>query len=182
MLKILTQHSRLRIYVIYGVVGVIIFLVGGAAGWFVRRATAPTKTETSTPSAAAIDAANKQNDRPDPKLAPASIAPAASPTPSHLASPEQATITKLAQENGSILFTATVPDSSSSGTCVITFASENSRPVVKQVSSTNKDGSSLCGPLAIPEYEFSYLGEWTVSLQYTSQSAQATVGGRITIK
>lgn len=92
------------------------------------------------------------------------------------------TITQLVETGGQVLFTATVANTTTAGTCVVTFTNPNDRPVTKQVESTNKDSTSLCGPLIISAYEFSYLGTWQVEFHYYSDSQQATTNSSVVIQ
>lgn len=93
-----------------------------------------------------------------------------------------ATITQLDQTGDTVNFAAKINNSPSPGTCVVTFSNPNDRPVTRQFDSTVKDSVSVCGPLAIPSLEFSYLGEWNVSLRYYVGTKQAIVDGKVVIK
>lgn len=93
-----------------------------------------------------------------------------------------ASITQLEQIGDNIKFAAEISNSPSIGTCVVTFTNANDRPVTKQFSATPSNNSMLCGPMDIPALEFSYLGEWTVSLRYYVGSEQAIASGKVIIK
>lgn len=93
-----------------------------------------------------------------------------------------ATITTLSETNQDIHFTATISNSPTAGTCVVTFSNPNDRPVTKQVDATVSNGTASCGPLTIPANEFSYLGTWQVTLHYYLGSQQATAQDSVTIQ
>ena len=92
------------------------------------------------------------------------------------------TISVLEQSGNNVKFAASIKNSSSAGQCVVTFSNPNDRPVVKQFDATVKDGSAICGPIEVPALEFSYLGEWQVSLRYYVGTEQATTTGKVTIR
>ena len=94
----------------------------------------------------------------------------------------KASITQLEQKDNLILFSAAVENASSAGSCTVTFSSPNDKPVVKEVDASMKDGVALCGPLNISSLEFSYLGEWQVTLRYYLNDEQAVATGKITIR
>jgi len=91
-----------------------------------------------------------------------------------------ATITDLNQEENTIKFSANITNAKNQGTCVVTFSNENDRPIVKEFDAAQKDNSALCVS-TFSALEFSYLGEWDVSLRYYSGSEQAVAQGKITI-
>jgi len=92
-----------------------------------------------------------------------------------------AAITKLEQNDNQISFAAKISNSKNPGTCVVTFSNPNDRPIVKQFDSTSKDSVTLCES-TFSALEFSYLGEWNVSLRYYVGSEQAFTEGRVIIK
>lgn len=93
-----------------------------------------------------------------------------------------ATITDVVQDGSNVDFNARIDNSTGAGTCVITFTNPNDRPVTKQIEATYKAGTSLCGPLKIPAYEFSFLGQWDVALHYYENSEQVTATSQVTIQ
>lgn len=88
------------------------------------------------------------------------------------------TIEKLSQENGSITYSATIGNPGESGTCSATFSNNTDRPVTR---TTTAEGPS-CGPVSIPEAEFSTLGTWTLTLRYYTNNTQAVATQTIEIK
>jgi cytoskeletal protein RodZ len=92
----------------------------------------------------------------------------------------KASITKLEQNGDQITFSAKI-DNSENGTCVVTFSNANDRPIVKQFDSTTKGDVTLCES-TFSSFEFSYIGEWDVSLRYYIGAEQALAQGKITIK
>lgn len=93
-----------------------------------------------------------------------------------------ATITRLEQTDEGVIFSATVTNSPTAGRCVVTFTNPNDKPVVKEVDATTKDGTALCGPLTVSPLEFSYLGEWQVTLRYYFNDQQAVASEKVTIR
>jgi hypothetical protein len=93
-----------------------------------------------------------------------------------------ASITQLAEANNQITFAASVSNATTTGTCVVTFSNTNDRPVTKQFNATYSNGTAQCGPTNISAYEFSYLGQWQVSLRYYENGQQATAEGSINIR
>lgn len=93
-----------------------------------------------------------------------------------------ATITQLEQLDDTVKFSATIENSTSAGTCVVTFTNPNDRPVTKQFDATIKDGVTLCKSSDIPSLEFSYLGAWSVSFRYYVGGEQITATGEVTIQ
>jgi cytoskeletal protein RodZ len=93
-----------------------------------------------------------------------------------------ASITQLVEVNNTVKFTATVQNTDSAGTCVVTFSNPNDRPVTQQSTSANANGVSTCGPISIPANEFSYLGQWSVDFHYYVGDQQATTSDVITIQ
>lgn len=74
------------------------------------------------------------------------------------------------QESGAVTVTAPVNGARTAGTCVFTFTSKDSRPVVRQVSSAPKDTSQEC-MISIPEVEFDKIGGWQIeALFYTPEN------------
>jgi hypothetical protein len=86
------------------------------------------------------------------------------------------TITETNQSNGSVNATALVQGSSSDGTCVFSYSSED-KPVVKQVASSENKCSS-----SIPEVEFSKLGEWNLNVTYYNRNQKAEANRSVEIK
>lgn len=93
-----------------------------------------------------------------------------------------ATISRLEQTDEGIIFSATIANSPTAGRCVVTFTNPNDKPVVKEIDATTKDGTALCGPLTVSPLEFSYLGEWQVTLRYYLNDQQAIASGKVTIR
>lgn len=93
-----------------------------------------------------------------------------------------ASITTLEQSGDAVNFSAKINGTASNGTCVVTFSNANDRPVTKEFSSTTKDNITTCGPVSIPSLEFSFLGEWNVSLRYYTGTEQVVTEGKVTIQ
>lgn len=85
------------------------------------------------------------------------------------------------QSGGSITASATIHNpGSGSGSCVFTFENDNDKPVVRQTAPTS--GGSICDSGNIPEQEFTYLGQWKLTLRYYSNNTQAVATTDITIR
>ena len=93
-----------------------------------------------------------------------------------------ANITQLNQSDANINFNSEITGPVSKGTCVVNFTNPNDRPVTRQFEATLDNNIAVCGPIKIPEIEFSYLGEWNVNLRYYVGTEQAVSEGKILIK
>ena len=93
-----------------------------------------------------------------------------------------ASIIQLEQKNGIVYFTGTVTPVQSGGTCSITLSNPNDKPIVRTTDATTDGSNSVCGPIQIPETEFSYLGTWTATFRYFIGDVQATATKEITIR
>ncbi len=91
-------------------------------------------------------------------------------------------IENLIQSDGYITFVGDTNDTSSLGKCSIIFTNPNDRPVVRNVEATKQAGSAACGPIKIPETEFSYIGGWHATFRYYSNNEQAVSEQEIVIK
>lgn len=78
-------------------------------------------------------------------------------------------ITDLTQGGRGITYRATISDSAKDGTCSATFTNSLDRPVIRTTASRN----NVCGPVTIPETEFSALGIWTLTLRFYTDNVQA---------
>lgn len=93
-----------------------------------------------------------------------------------------ATFTDLSQSGGYIKFSGTANDDKTGGSCSIVFTNPNDRPVSRTSQATQNGGKAVCGPIQIPETEFSFLGEWTATFRYYTDDSQAVVERKITIQ
>lgn len=91
-----------------------------------------------------------------------------------------ATIVQLEQVSGNVLIVARVENTTTGGMCVVTFTNPNDRPITKEFSPSEKDGSISCST-SIPAYEFSFLGTWHATLRYYQGSKQVTAEGDVKI-
>jgi len=92
------------------------------------------------------------------------------------------TVDELTQSNGVIRFKATTTSSVHGGKCSLTLTNPNDKPVTRTVSASNSDSTEICGPIEIPEQEFSYLGEWTATIRYYINDTQVVATKAINIK
>lgn len=93
-----------------------------------------------------------------------------------------ATIDQLSQSNGKITFKGSVNDNTADGNCSITFSNPNDRPISRTSKASQVNGIAVCGPIEIPETEFSFLGEWTATFRYYINDSQAVVERKVTIQ
>ncbi|RWZ78345.1 MAG: hypothetical protein EOT05_01095 [Candidatus Microsaccharimonas sossegonensis] len=93
-----------------------------------------------------------------------------------------ATIDELFQSNGKITFKATVQSSVVGGKCSVTFTNPNDKPVVRTFNATAGKTVTVCGPVEIPEQEFTYLGQWDATFRYYINDGQITATKVITIQ
>jgi len=89
-------------------------------------------------------------------------------------------IVDLHQSNGSVVYSATISNSGSSGTCSAVFS--NNANAAQPVTRTIASSGSSCGPVSIPEVEFSAIGQWTLTLRYYTGDAQAVATKTIEVK
>ncbi|MFO0971614.1 MAG: hypothetical protein U0520_04705 [Candidatus Saccharimonadales bacterium] len=73
------------------------------------------------------------------------------------------TITSLTQEGAFIEASATIQGSDTQGTCVFSFTSTDSKPVVKQIVSSESSGKQSCA-VSVPRVEFDKRGDWSLLL------------------
>ncbi len=93
-----------------------------------------------------------------------------------------AKISQLEQTNGAVVFTGSVNDASTGGKCSITFSNENDRPITRSADAVVVNNTGTCGPISVPENEFSFLGDWKATFRYYLNDSQAIAEGIITIK
>lgn len=86
------------------------------------------------------------------------------------------TITNFQQVNSLINSSASISGNSSEGTCVFTYSTPGSKPVVDQVSSK----SSVCSSI-IPEVQFSKLGSWNLNIVFYLNDGKAEGNKNVTI-
>lgn len=174
-MKINKQANSKKHFLILGII-ICVALIAGGIYYFVASQTPTTPTTDN-------DAKNAAD-----KTIPSTKngAPASSPDVDNtkttddipVAKETEVAIKELVQQNGSITYTATIENPGESGTCSATFTNDNDRPVVR---TTTAEGSN-CGPVAIPEAEFSTLGQWTLTLRYYTNNTQAVTTQTIEIK
>jgi hypothetical protein len=174
-MKINKQVNSKKYLIIPGIIICLALLAGGVY-YFVA-------AQTSTPPAVNNDAQNAAD-----KTIPSTKngTPASSPDVDNtkttdnipVAKETKVSIKDLAQQNGSITYSATIENPGESGTCSATFTHDNDRPVVR----TTTAEESTCGPVVIPEAEFSTLGQWTLTLRYYTNNTQAITTKTIEIK
>ena len=92
------------------------------------------------------------------------------------------TVDELTQSNGVVRFKATTTSTASGGKCSLTLTNPNDKPVTRTVDAKVSNSVDTCGPIEIPEQEFSYLGEWTATLRYYINDTQVVVTKAINIQ
>jgi len=93
-----------------------------------------------------------------------------------------ATINQLSQSNGVITFQATTNSPTPGGKCSLSLTNQNDKPVTRTMDATLNNSVATCGPIQIPEQEFTYIGEWTATLRYYINDSQAVATRSIIIK
>jgi len=91
-----------------------------------------------------------------------------------------AQITRLEQINSTVHFSAKITGTTEMGRCVVAFSTPNDRPVTKEFNATKSSSDYVCA-VDTSALEFSYLGQWNVTLRYYSADKQVTATGEITI-
>jgi cytoskeletal protein RodZ len=93
-----------------------------------------------------------------------------------------ATIDRLDQTNGVVTFQGSVNSPLPGGNCSIIFTNPNDKPVTQTANATLSNGMAKCGPIQIPEQQFTYLGEWNATFRYYINGSQVVTIKAITIK
>lgn len=93
-----------------------------------------------------------------------------------------ASIDTLDQSNGVITFAGSANDTKEGGSCSIVFSNPNDRPITRTVAASISNGMAICGPINIPETEFSFLGEWTATFRYYINDTQAMAERKMIIE
>ena len=162
--------SKKRTFMLMGAL-LLLLLIYTATAWkihswpFLTSSTSPdpdaTRNVTNYPSPKNNNPPSKQN-----TTAPATSGQTSNNVPVNTGL--VATITQLEETNNQVIFSAKIQNTTSAGTCVVTFSNPNDRPVTQQSVATNSNSTSICGPVDIPADEFSYLGSWQVSFLTTT--------------
>lgn len=79
------------------------------------------------------------------------------------------------QQNGTVSASAQINGSGQEGTCVFSFTSTDSRPVVKE-----SKGTTTCS-INASENEFDKIGEWELEVTFYSQDNKTSGGRKVTI-
>lgn len=87
-------------------------------------------------------------------------------------------VTSLLQSDSNVTYAATITNPGESGTCSAVFTNDIAKPVTR---TTDANGTS-CGPVSIPELEFSAVGQWTLTLRYYSSGIQAVATKTVEVK
>lgn len=91
-------------------------------------------------------------------------------------------ITDLYQSNGYVYFMGSTNDTRGGGKCSVTFTNTNDHPVSRTADAGLSNGTAQCGPIQIPETEFSFIGDWVATFRYYVNGVQAVAEKTITIK
>ena len=91
-----------------------------------------------------------------------------------------AKISSFSQQNGKVTAVANV-SSSQVGKCTFSFSSLDSRPVSREVNSSEQESNQQCSA-TIPEVEFDKLGEWNLAVIFITGNSRATVEQKVIIK
>lgn len=90
--------------------------------------------------------------------------------------------TNLSQSGGFVIFSGSTNDTKNIGTCSILFTNPEDKPVTRSSAAIKNNGKAECGPIKIPETEFSLLGDWKATYRYYVNDAQAVVERTIKIQ
>ncbi len=82
-------------------------------------------------------------------------------------------ITSLNQVDSQVNAVAIVKGARAPGTCLFSFSSTDSKPVVKQVVSSEQPGNQSCS-VTIPRVEFDKRGNWQLLLSFYSDGSKTT--------
>lgn len=92
------------------------------------------------------------------------------------------TISQLSEANNTVSVSAVVQNPpSGTGSCVVTFSNPNDRPITKQFDPASKENVVSCAT-QVPAYEFSFLGDWNVSVVYYAGDQKVSTEGTVHIK
>lgn len=91
-----------------------------------------------------------------------------------------AEITRLEQKDSTVFFDAIIVGVSSIGRCVVSFNTPNDKPIVKEFDAKLIDNKYTCS-FTTSALEFSYLGEWDVTLRYYYDQSQVITKGSVKI-
>lgn len=170
VLTVVSVSSLLLIAVLY------VFLFNGALfGWKFRTThevtSAPQTTQTNTGEKTSQDTKTTANSTP-------------SQTTNQIPVNGGLTVTidQLEQTNGEVVFVGSSNSGDKGGTCSITFTNPNDRPVSRSVTAEINGTRSICGPVQIPDTEFSFVGEWKATFRYYVNETQAVAEKNLTIQ
>jgi hypothetical protein len=105
-------------------------------------------------------------------------------TTDQVPTPSDATLrlTQLTVGDSDVLVSSVITNPpAGAGTCVVTFSNPNDRPITKQFEPSIKDGTAFCST-HIPTYEFSYLGNWSVTAYYYADNQKVSAEGTLQIQ
>lgn len=89
-------------------------------------------------------------------------------------------ITTLEQRDGSVIFSASLANVSTPGTCSALF--ENADGAARPVTRTAASSSNSCAETIIPQDEFVALGTWKLTLRYYANNTQLVATKTIEVK
>lgn len=179
--KLNSSTRRSRKPLIALVVLAIVIALGGGLFMFIKSRNAENarieqkaRDEAQT-SSAKKDVQNKNADDSQSKNLPNN---STSTTPDKVPTSEEikVVITSTSQKDGIVNTSASVTGASSDGTCVFTYTTPDERPVVQQVTSTNKVCTS-----AIPEVQFSKLGNWNLQVIFYLNNVKSEANKSVSI-
>lgn len=128
-------------------------------------ATDPTNTSAKTEATEKSTSKNTDS-------TPSNITAQEVPTSQNLA----VTISNNSQVNGIVTSKADITGASGNGSCVFTFSTTDSRPVVEQTTSSN--GSC---EVAISEVRFDKIGDWNLDVTFFQNNTKASATKQVTI-
>lgn len=192
MRKYITEkNQKKKIQIALFVVGGVVLAIGlylvlaRWQGWSPFVSQASNVIDKNNASAKTINISPKNNNVPDKSSSSTTTKTNQASTQTTnevpVSSATTSTITRLEQTNGTVYVATVINNSSSGGTCVVTFTNPNDRPITKEFTPASKDGTTSCS-ISFPDYEFSYLGSWHVAAHYYVNDSRTLAEGDITIK
>ena len=156
-----------------------LLIAGGAAAFYLTQQNDPSNEENSkTSQDTPTTDTNKKGETPAESLPDNSQGTTTEDVP--VSSTASAKITRLEQQDMTVYFAADISNTTTAGRCVVSFTTTNDRPVIREFDSTQNGANRSCN-LDLSALEFSYLGEWKVTLRYYEGNTQVVTEGLVTI-
>lgn len=163
------KKSKKKFVVIALIVLAVVLLIAG--GLFIKQRMDSKNTTPQRDDAAQTESAkndiiegNAQGSDKDVSSQPNNDTPVTPPS-----GQTSISIANFSQQNSMVNISANITNVTSGGSCIFNFSHENTRPVIRQVSSDGKTCSS-----SIPEVEFSIVGIWQLNISFYQGDTKVT--------